>query len=104
MIYLVIEEYGFSYESGWTNYVGYCKTKEEAGTVVSELLEQKVKYDKLKELLDNEYDSLYEVYKDEDEFYDRLKEFEDTLGMPEDRGYDYDYYNIYIKEIAECEN
>jgi len=99
MIYLVIENSGFSYEANYLNYVGYCDTLEEAKVVVAKLEAQKREYDKLKQLLDKEYDRLWEANLEEEVFEEALATFEESLGMPENRGYDDDYYYIEIKEV-----
>jgi len=36
-------------------------------------------------------------------FKEALANFEDALGMPDNRGYDEDYYYIEIKEVNKCD-
>jgi hypothetical protein len=48
MIYLIVENSGFSYETNYQSYAGYCSTLEEAQAVVVKLEAQKGEYDRLK--------------------------------------------------------
>jgi len=111
MIYLVIENYGLSYETNYEHYAGYTTTFENAKKLVKELKEQKKLYDALYVKVTEEYDKRYALLTpdcsddEEDSFYKCMEDFENSIGLPEDYDkFTYDYYYVEIKEVLPYTN
>ena len=102
MVYLVIEDYGHFYEDTWTDIIGYSEDILVAEEL-REQLEQQYEYFKscftaIEENYDKLYAELPEDPTDEEdqELYDKLKEFEESLGLKDTSKYEYDHYGAKV--------
>jgi len=108
MVYLVIEEYGHYYESGYTNMLGYSHSLEEAEVLKLSLEKAYELYQNTLDKVNEEDDRLYSLLPEDatEKQYEELckvplQEFRDSLGLTNSCGYEYDYYWVAIKEVKE---
>jgi len=106
MIYLVQEEYGHYYESGWNTLIGYTSDFEFAKSKVKELEEAYRLANELQDTYNETHDRLCDeiVLTGADSEYDLVEERMKELGFEEmSMVYAYDYYWVTIKEVPELE-